>query len=54
MRNSLLDDPGLAKLAIAVAGTGLLLTITEASIVPLLACGAALIVRAWAVRIIIK
>ena len=54
MRNSLLNDPGLAKLTIAIVGTGLLLTITEASIVPLLACGAALIVGAWAVRIINK
>lgn len=47
MRN-LLDDPGAAKLAIAIIGTGLLLAISEASIVPLVACGLAVIVSAWA------
>ena len=52
MRNRLFDDPGLAKLAIAIAGAGLFLAVTEASIMPLLACGAALVVSAWAVDVI--
>jgi hypothetical protein len=49
---SILDDPGAAKLALAILGTGLFLTISEASIVPLVACGLAVAMSAWAAKFI--
>jgi hypothetical protein len=51
MRN-IFDDPGAAKLALAILGTGLFLTISEASIVPLAACGLAVVMSAWAAKFI--
>jgi hypothetical protein len=51
MRN-IFDDSGTAKLALAILGTGLALAISEASIVPLVACGLAVYMSAWAARFI--
>ena len=49
---SIFDDSGTAKLALAILGTGLFLTISEASIVPLVACGLAVVMSGWAAKFI--